>query len=477
MTYVAAVAVGLAAALFVVLGIGLTCLVAIRRGGHLFHYLMLMVAGASIGTIVLSGRTLRLGVDGLDMGGGADIVSTISAKLLLAALVGASVSVCAAWLLRLPNSVHSNRFADRGFRAPRDILLSFVVYYVAFSILPIAFAEKFAFHISLVYPLFVFLALFLSLQIAKIDPADTVKHCLALIVLGSLLAGAIAPGLSVQPGYRGIAPGFDWRLWGVTASANSLGSVASALLVFESAHPSEQVHRRWLFRFGAASALVMTQSKTAIIAAIVGLAIVLAWRLLNTPRRQLPTNKMHGMVASAFAIALLAILVITAWSLLYYGPFILASVERSIGFRAFSELSTATGRIDIWAHAVQGGAESFLFGQGLDYWSEENRVRLGLTGAVHAHNLFLQAFSRAGIIGLGCLLVFLSFLIRYAFRAVSATQGGSVALLTVFLVRAIFEVPLSPNAILGAEFFSMMGLLVYVIDRGAAPLAASRERR
>jgi hypothetical protein len=100
-------------------------------------------------------------------------------------------------------------------------------------------------------------------------------------------------------------------------------------------------------------------------------------------------------------------------------------------------------------------------------WDLHARQSTGLNGAVHAHNLYLQAFSRAGFVGLASLLLLLAYIIRYSFRAAKVTGGGSLALLAMFLVRSITEVPLQPNGILGGEFFAFMALLVYSFDRAA----------
>ncbi|MEY3759047.1 MAG: hypothetical protein RIR39_538, partial [Pseudomonadota bacterium] len=146
---------------------------------------------------------------------------------------------------------------------------------------------------------------------------------------------------------------------------------------------------------------------------------------------------------------------------------IFAGLENKLNASAVGDITTATGRTLIWKNAIKGGFYNPLFGQGGGFWSIENIHRTGLTGAVHAHNLFLQAFSQSGMVGLLALLAFLWFLVCYSFRAAKVTRGGSVALMSVFLIRAMFEVPLQPNAILGAEFFASVALFFYVIDRGA----------
>jgi O-antigen ligase len=461
-------------ALLAIMAMVLVTAASLRWSGRLFSYLMLLILIASVGTILLSERVLRLNEhETLVVGSEGDFGGALLAKLLLAAVIGCSVSLCAAWIFRFrkKSGAMSNRFGKRGLRAPNDIVTAFMVFYVAFSILPILFGQRYHFHISLIYPFFVFLAIFLWMRSSSVDPVVLVKQCLGVIVFASLGAAVLAPQLAVQPGYGGLIPGFSSRLWGVTQHANGLGSVACALLILEAAEPSK---RPWLGRiilFAAGLALILTQSKTSILAAFIGLSIIFGWRFLLRAREKATVNSTNDRLIVTGLIGALCALtsVIGAWAM-FSDTAVLASLERRLDARAVSELATGTGRTLIWEVAIAGGLENPLFGQGLGYWSLDNQRRWGLS-AVHAHNLFLQVFSRSGFVGLTTLLVFLYFLLRYAIRASKITRGGSIAIVTVFLVRAISEVPIAANSILGSEFFAMMAYFIYIIDRGAKPIS------
>lgn len=466
-------------ALLSIVGIIVVAGMASRWSGRLFHYLMLLIVSASVGGILLSERVLTFGDQGLAIVSDADAGSGILAKLLLIAVVGCSVAMCAAWFFVVRGNKSGRYLSHKPtFAPPNDIVASFMIFYVAFSILPLFFGQKFYFHVSLIYPFFVFLALFLWVQLSHIDPVVIAKQSLAIVVFGSLAAALLLPQLALQPGYVGLVPGFNLRLWGVTASANTLGSVASVLLVLEAAEPSK---RNWIRRIifaAAGTALILTQSKTSIVAAVLGLSVVYGWRLLAGIRAGSPAQSRHGSLAATalLASACLVTAMIGAW-VMFSDTSLLAAIERKLVARAVGDMSTATGRTDIWLLAIKGGMENPLFGQGADFWGLDTRLRSGFTGATHAHNLFLQAFSRSGFIGLITLIVFLYFLIRYSVRAITPTHGGSIALMAVFLIRAVFEVPIQPNAILGAEFFAMMAFFLYVIDRGAKPISEIQEAR
>ncbi|SEO14967.1 O-antigen ligase [Nitrosospira multiformis] len=437
--------------------------------GRLFSYLMWMIVVASVGTIVLSGRVIKMEQQGLVVGLESEVGGTILAKLLLAAIIGISVALCAAWML-IPrkSKARNNSFDRRGLHSPNDIVIAFMIFYVAFSILPFVFGDSHYFHVSLVYPFFVFLALFLWVRMSSGDPVDVVKQCLTVVVLVSLVAAVVVPSLVVQPGYIGLIPGFTTRLWGVTGHANAMGAIACALLTLEAAEPSAKVWIKRCILAAASLALILAQSKTSIVAASFGLLIILSWRLLSNVSAKARVNRTNQAYAlSILIVAFSAFLTIGGAWLMFSDTSLLASLERQLEARAVDDLATGTGRTFIWERAIQGGMASPLFGQGPEFWHLENRLRWGLSAAAHAHNLFLQVFSVSGFIGLTALLVFLYFFSRYSIRAAKVTRGGSLAMLAVFFIRSMTEVPIAPNSILGGESLAIMAYFIYAIDRGA----------
>lgn len=436
-----------------------------------FNVLMLMITFASVAAISFSGRVMRISDDGLisepEIEGGGPI-----GRLFLVAVIGTAVTLCVAWFFSLRKDWgDANRFQQRGLHAPTDIVIAFMCFYVAFSILPIFLGQTFYFHVSLIYPFFVFLALFLWLKLSTVDPVEVMKRCLSILVFLSLAAAVIAPSFAMEPGYVGLFPGYSYRLSGVTASANTVGSIGAILLVLEAAQPSGKRWIRWSIFLGAVAVLVLSQSKTSIFAGLLGVMIIFTWRSLAKLKQFSVSNSSNHRIIVLFVLALGMMGAVLAGALLLFGDAsTLASLDGKLNSRAVGDLKTATGRTWIWQVAINAGMENPLFGQGADFWNLDNRLRLGLSGAVHAHNLYLQVFSRSGFVGLGTLLVFLFFLVRYSIRAAKVTSGGSIALLVVFLIRAMTEVPIQPNGVLGGEFFASMALFVYAMDRGARPI-------
>jgi len=449
------------------------------RPGYVLAALVALCALVSVTNSLLTQRVLQYTERGLAVLRDGDMGTTLLGKLLLLALVGAAFGICLAWFLqRWRRQVPLPRYDQRGLAELSAITIAFFGYFVAFNLLPLVFAPAFDFHVSLVYPIFVFLAILLAMRASSVDPVEIVRHALAFIVLASLVTAVVWPSFALQPGYRSLIPGFDSRLWGVTPHANSLGSVAGTLLVLQFARPSE--HRLWhMVLMGAAAlALLMSQSKAAAAGALFALGLLLAWRLwfVAAPTaRGAFTAAAIGRVALLFAGAGLVAVVwylladATAWS----------RIEAQLDPAAVDKLSTFTGRTAIWAHALERGLDNPFFGQGRSMWNLEARLETGLSAAMHAHNLYLQAFSRSGLVGLISLLVLLFYLIRFAFRAAIPTCGGSLALLALFLARSIFEVPLQPNSVLGAEFFGFLAVLLFSVEGAAqrAPAPAHGVRR
>ena len=446
--------------------------------GRLFSCLMWMIVVASAGTIMLSERVLKMEQQGFVVASEGEIGGTILAKLLLAAVIGVSVALCAAWAFASSKKREElDRFKRRELCSPNDIVIAFMMFYIAFNILPLVFGESHYFHVSLIYAFFVFLALFLWVRVSSIDPVVVMKQCIAAIVLGSLVAAVVAPSLAIQPSYVSLIPGFTIRLWGLTAHANALGSVACTLLILEAAEPSARAWVKRCILAGAGLALILTQSKTSIVAAFFGLFIILGWRLLSNVRGKARGNGANqSLILSILIVAFCTSVTIGALWIMFSDTSLLASLESQLEGRAVRGLETGSGRTYVWEMAIRGAMESPLFGQGLDFWRLENRLRWGLSGAVHAHNLFLQVLSNSGFVGLAALLVFLYFFLRYSVRAAKVTRGGSIAVLIAFFVRAMTEVPISLNSVLGGEFFAMMASFIYVMDRGAEQIRETHAR-
>lgn len=455
-------------ALFMLAGLLLVLRVADRAREHFLRGLMFLLVGASTGTVLLSERVLRTGQQGLEVISEADMAGGVIAKFLLVVVIAASIGICFDGLITELFSQRTRKFTQDKRRA-NEIFPAFLYFFVAFSVVPIFFGAKFYFHVSLIYPLFIYLALFIAFGYSRVSPLIVAKQCLLAIVVGSLASALISPSLAIQPGYSSIVPGFNIRLWGITAHPNTLGSVASIGLLLEIVEPSD---RKWLHRFGLLSyltALVLSQSKTSIGSALIGLTAVISWRINASLSANSRGSGARIAIRNRFLMMCFTLSLLLGGAVMLFSDFsLLPALERRLNLNALGDISTATGRTWIWSVAVQAGLDSPLFGQGGDFWSAATRAQYGLSGASHAHNLFLQVFSRSGGFGLIALIVLVVYCVKYAIRARRVTRGGSLAFLVLFLTRAMFEVPLQPNSVLGAEFFATIAVLFYLAEKGVS---------
>lgn len=443
-----------------------------RWPGEVFRILMFLTVCTSLVTVLLSGRSMRTGEWGLVVESEAVASDGILAKLALVLTIGVAVAFCVGRLTYLWNGKSPiYRMALSGFEFPKNIVVSFVIFYISFSIFPILFGHVYYFHPSLIYPFFVILALLLWAPSSITDPVVIAKQVLVLIVVGSLLAALVMPTLALQPAYTGFLPSFKHRLYGLTAHANTLGAVASVCFLLEYAEPTKKRFHRNAVLLLSFIALVLTQSKTSIIATFAGILVIYLWRVRDLSFQiGRVRSKFNNIILIGFLVVFLGAVSILCFWIMFSDSSLLSLLEKKLDPRLVQDATTGTGRIWIWEVAIMGGMENPLFGQGADFWNLNTRIRYGLSGAFHAHNLFLQVFSRSGFVGLLSLLIFLFYLIVYSLRAAKVTRGGSLALLVLFVIRTVFEVPIQVNSILGGEFFAMMAFIIYVVDRGAKPI-------
>ena len=456
-------------AIFLVIAIAVVAAGAVRWPGWSFSFLMSLMVVTSVATIVFSGRVLTTGSDGLTITSEGGVEGYLLAKVLLAVIVGCSFALSITWFFFLRNKTKEIcRFRNKQFEPPTDIVVAFLIFLIAVNILPIFLGKHYYFHINLIYPFFVYLALFLWARLSNIDPVVIVKQCLFFIVLSSLVAAILAPNLALQTGYNdGLIPRFNIRLWGVTASANTLGAAACILFLLEAAEPSAKVWLRRSILISTGLALIMAQSKTSILAVLMGFLVIVIGRILAKNRDQ--SRYSNEIVIGLVVVSFTLLAVSTVW-IMFYDWGISTALNRNLSANAVYGLSNATGRTDIWEVAIAAGLENPLFGQGGDFWNQQVRMRAGFGAATSAHNLFLEIFSRSGFIGLIALLIFLFFLVRYSLRACKNTNGGSIALMVAFFVRTMFESTIDTDAILSGSFFGVIAYFIYVIDRGAKPI-------
>ena len=260
-------------------------------------------------------------------------------------------------------------------------------------------------------------------------------------MLASLVAGVFFPSLALEHDYgSSLLPGINWRLVGFAIHSNGIGVTAAIAVVLE---VSGMVRQRpnWLVLLPALAVLVLAQSKTAWIGALVGVALV---------RFDAVKELMAGRASRSTSIGLV---IFTCFSLVIIAAVIvvLGSSDRFSVFLDSSGFTTFTGRTRIWDITLNEFEKSPLFGYGPSLWDQQYRWEHGMMAAGQAHNQFVQILGQAGIIGGLSLLWYLYCLGRGCLAALPGTKGLSLVMFLLLVVRCFMEAPLQMNGILEEE--------------------------
>ncbi|THF68044.1 O-antigen ligase family protein [Deinococcus sp. Arct2-2] len=235
--------------------------------------------------------------------------------------------------------------------------------------------------------------------------------------------------------------GITQRWHGLIGHGNGLGYVAATALLLGLYAPA-RLHRLFWERAGLAAALVclvMSQSKTMWIATALGYAV---WALVRVASQPPVKRALAQVVLSAGVVAGLAAVTI-------YAPTLDGA-----------DL-TLTGRTDIWAITLAETQANPIGGYGPSLWDEDyrNSKGEGYQWVGQAHNQVVQTLGQSGVIGAAGLLAALLTLLDMAWRNRHLTNGASLALLTLLIVRGISETSLR----FGLDIGALVVLTIYLV--------------
>jgi O-antigen ligase len=406
----------------------------------------LIALGIAVGSL-LSMRNLTyasFSIDSISAGTGAPASGSIL-RLVSFTIVGLCGAKIVGYML------------DRNRRPPEGgslLFVAFVGYFIGNAVLNSAFGAHPEFIHNTFYAIFVFTAAYFARHESLNDTVRFAKWALLGMMLLSLAVAVIKPQLAVQPSYKGWVPGLSIRLWGVGSNPNSIGPLALLLLMLESMLPTRRFWLRWLTILSALAVFVLAQSKTVWAAGIVAFAVIFWYRTVRLP---------SGGFSPGSIVGILAFLIVGTISLALVD--IDALWHKVALSQAGSDISTLTGRAQIWATAISMWKDNPIFGYGPTAWDPEHRLAIAMPFAFSAHNQFLQSLSAAGSIGGVTLLFYLLVLGICAFRAAVATRGVSLALFATIGFRCMSETPLTFGTILNGDFLTHL-LLFAVALRG-----------
>ena len=347
-------------------------------------------------------------------------------------------------------------------RANRRLFVAMVAYLVGSLALPMMFSANPGFVHDGIPAALAMVAVYTARRDSLDNFIAGAKWTLFIVMLGGLVVAAVHPDLAVETSYTaGWIPGLHLRLWGLAAHANALGALALYLILLLVLQPARRLSINLLMWGVVLLALLLAQSKTSWLSAVLVGVVMLAYGWGRDPR---------GGLRPSFIIALLVGLAGFAAAMLFLDTSRLFDhfMDTDTGTR----LTTLTGRTEIWTAAYNMWQDSPFFGYGLEAWAPLHRIQLGLPFATQAHNQLMQALALGGVFDLLPLLVYLGLLAAGAARAARRTRGVTLAFMVMFLFRGITEVPFDFGLVTGSDVLAQLLLFALVVNEYRPPAVA-----
>lgn len=345
----------------------------------------------------------------------------------------------------------------------RTLFLAFL----AFSICTMALNNMFGtvpnFNQQFIYPALVFITFYFSRDRGSDFAVDGMKVGLFIYLLASCAALVALPAIALQRDYTGIIPKLNIRMWGLGSNPNSIGPLAVIFLLLLYYKPFVSRLVQYPAVVTGLLVLLLSQSKTAWISAIIAFPIVWYGHLIHT------SGAGGGGASSAYRlrnfsgpilVGVLGLAGAVAGSLYFLFSSEIAAVTGK------EEVTTLTGRTEIWRVALETWQQSPVFGYGSTMWDEAFRTRIGMNFAFNAHNQFMETLSISGAVGLAALVVYLLVTLRYCFAANKATKGLSLALFAFLLARCFTETPFNMSTLFSGEYMTHLLVYTLILNKG-----------
>jgi len=347
----------------------------------------------------------------------------------------------------------------------KPVLVALLLYYIGTILIQATGSEQTGFsHRTLYVPL-----LMVAMYSLRVENLARVVEGAKWVVLGlglsSLVVALLRPDFVLHRPAPGLIPGVDWRLFGLTSHANTLGPIALLGLVLELHTPSSRRAVRALHLIVAFTVFALAQSKTAWGAAI---AIVVA---VVVPLALLPRSGPGGSGAD-FRRAAWTVLACVVAAIALAATF--AALDASDAPSRAVGIETLTGRTQIWNITLNAWRDNVLFGYGPEIWGFRRRIQFNMYHVGQAHNQIVQTLGEAGLAGLALLLVFTATLMAVALRRFVQSRGVILAVLLLVLARWVTEAPMRAEGVLSWTTFMQALLIVFVCHfmRRPAPKSA-----
>ena len=355
-------------------------------------------------------------------------------------------------------------------QVPVVLLTVFIIFWAGTVLAPALLGAHPKISHDYLYSLVIGIAVLLASGIERDMAFRAARDALFVFMVAGLLLIPVLPATVMDVAYtQGLIPGLP-RLAGLAAHPVSLGALAQLGLLCLLACP---YRRRWLNRLAwlvGLSVLFLAQSKTSWVSfALCAACIVLARSGGNFMRRAGdPQRSELGIVTLLVFMAVVALI----GGVLMFGNLdsrLASFFDSSEG----AQLTSLTGRDQIWAIAYDEWQRNPLFGYGPTIWDENFRTAIGMPNATHAHNQFMDTLSRSGAVGAAALVLYALVLLVSSVRYTRVSGGLTLALFLALALRSVSEVPLDIFGY-GTELLTHMLLLMTLAAAASASRVAAK---
>lgn len=420
---------GVAGALIVagiaIVGLGLILHMSSRRTRSILVYFAFpLLFSVMVGTLV-SGRDFSVALEN----------KKVESPLLSLANWGATLFFLIGVVERFATALFHKRIESK---VPLMFLISYIVAWCTMVGIPMYFGAVPKPKHDFTYMLFIGVAMLLS------DPDDfnravkSTRNAIMLFLLASMMALAVSRNLTLDLDYAtGLLPGVP-RYAGLAPGAVGMGTLCLIGILCLWVRPFESRGLNvWAWTL-IVSSFIIAQVKTA------WLAFIFCWAAMMWIKygRQMVHNVSRGryvgtslLVLCSAAIGILGITAITLFG--DVGSKVMDLESSKTG----GELTSFTGRDQIWRVALDEWQRYPILGYGPTLFDDEYRQTIGMPFATHGHNQYIDVLARAGLVGATGLTAFLIAFLIMAVKASKRTGGLSMALFMLVVVRCVSEVP------------------------------------
>ncbi len=384
--------------------------------------------------------------------------------LSLAADIRAAEALSDAWAGRLANTISLGlclvAAIQIGLRGPVSrisviIIVATLQYYFVCFLMPAGFDRWFEFDHKMLYPVAALVLVAMPSLVGTRALAVNFARAASIPAALSILMIIVDYKAAVLESYQSLLPFFTGRLYGATPHPNTLGAVSAfATLLLISFPPAARWERYGLLGINL-TALLLSQSKTSWLTLLLAAAIMGSSSILRF-RGKLPA-----------AVYVLVFVTLAA------GPAVLSILDHAsynfwAGNKTISDLSTLTGRTDIWQATLALINTHLTAGPG---WAtyEVYMQSLFPTLVPNPHNVYLATLVQAGIVGAVAFAVFIGTLIIVASTLQGRNRLFALAYIAMFCVRGLSESDSIQAAFSGSNFWTVLMAIRLIAVSGAPP--------